>query len=49
MTTLAYPYLRYSSAGQKHGDSERRQGEWFAAEHLVDAPLVHADAQADDS
>jgi starvation-inducible DNA-binding protein len=22
---------------------------WFAAEHLVDAPLVHADAQADNS
>jgi DNA invertase Pin-like site-specific DNA recombinase len=30
MTTLAYPYLRYSSGRQKEGDSERRQGEWFA-------------------
>jgi DNA invertase Pin-like site-specific DNA recombinase len=30
MTTLAYPYLRYSSGRQGQGDSERRQGEWFA-------------------
>jgi DNA invertase Pin-like site-specific DNA recombinase len=30
MPTLAYPYLRYSSARQKDGDSERRQGDWFA-------------------
>ena len=31
MVTLAYPYLRYSTGRQKEGDSERRQGEWFAA------------------
>src|SRR5262245_56610142 len=30
MKRLAYPYLRYSDGKQSQGDSERRQGDWFA-------------------